>query len=246
MEQTKYINGVLCTFSEEKFSIEEFHKDDQNQFSNEEPFIKEVDIFGVIDENGDGFISRAEWIRSGRSLDEFEKLDTNGDGVLSREEFEQGTYSADQNEFSAASYRVRLQEMKRPVFMRLKIMVRDTKMMMKSGNLDEKEVRNLKRLFTDDLTSLIQESLEMTRSGSGQTVDLILKLNTLGNKEITDAGRNFGRSMRRINRIREKMGFIPKMQQDELNSSLTGLVAKINALVFSQTDLKTYSDVNKS
>jgi hypothetical protein len=150
-----------------------------------------------------------------------------------------------QEQYSVASYRARLMEMERPIFMRFKLMIRDTKMLANS-NLDEKKMRYLRRIFTDDLMNLIQEAVDQTRSGQGgQTVDLILKMNTLGNREISQAGRKFGMTIRRINRIREKMNFIPKMQQEELNSSLTQLVSLIVSQTFDQTDVKTYGGVAK-
>lgn len=200
MEKTKIIDGVQCTFSEERFSIEEFHKEDQEQFSD-----------------GQG---QAPYIQ-----------------VANPE--------PSQDEYSIASYRVRIQEMDRPIFMRFKIMIRDAKMLVKNGNLDEKKMRYFRRIFTDDLTSLIQEAAEQARANSGQTIDLILKINTLGNQEITKSGRKFGLAMRKINRIREKMNFIPKMQQEELNSTLTALVSQIVSSVFDETNIKTYGGIVK-
>lgn len=200
MEKTKIIDGVQCTFSEERFSIEEFHKEDQEQFSD-----------------GQG---QAPYIQ-----------------VANPE--------PSQDEYSVASYRVRIQEMDRPIFMRFKIMIRDAKMLVKNGNLDEKKMRYFRRIFTDDLTSLIQEAAEQARANSGQTIDLILKINTLGNQEITKSGRKFGLAMRKINRIREKMNFIPKMQQEELNSTLTALVSQIVSSVFDETNIKTYGGIVK-
>lgn len=200
MEKTKIIDGVQCTFSEERFSIEEFHKEDQEQFSD-----------------GKG---QAPYIQ-----------------VANPE--------PSQDEYSVASYRVRIQEMDRPIFMRFKLMIRDAKMLVKNGNLDEKKMRYFRRIFTDDLTSLIQEAAEQARANSGQTIDLILKINTLGNQEITKSGRKFGLAMRKINRIREKMNFIPKMQQEELNSTLTALVSQIVSSVFDETNIKTYGGIVK-
>lgn len=200
MEKTKIIDGVQCTFSEERFSIEEFHKEDQEQFSD-----------------GQG---QAPYIQ-----------------VANPE--------PSQDEYSIASYRVRIQEMDRPIFMRFKLMIRDAKMLVKNGNLDEKKMRYFRRIFTDDLTSLIQEAAEQARANSGQTIDLILKINTLGNQEITKSGRKFGLAMRKINRIREKMNFIPKMQQEELNSTLTALVSQIVSSVFDETNIKTYGGIVK-
>jgi hypothetical protein len=200
MEKTKIINGVQCFFSEERFGIDEFHEDDQANFTegqSQETYVQEV------------------------------------------------SSETPQEQYSVASYRARLMEMERPIFMRFKLMIRDTKMLANS-NLDEKKMRYLRRIFTDDLMNLIQEAVDQTRSGQGgQTVDLILKMNTLGNREISQAGRKFGMTIRRINRIREKMNFIPKMQQEELNSSLTQLVSLIVSQTFDQTDVKTYGGVAK-
>lgn len=180
-------------------------------------------------------------------IDEFHEDDqasfTEGQGQESY--VQEVTSEAPQEQYSVASYRARLMEMERPIFMRFKLMIRDTKMLANS-NLDEKKMRYLRRIFTDDLMNLIQEAVDQTRSGQGgQTVDLILKMNTLGNREISQAGRKFGMTIRRINRIREKMNFIPKMQQEELNSSLTQLVSLIVSYTFDQTDVKTYGGVAK-
>jgi hypothetical protein len=198
MELTKIINGVQCTFSEERFSIEEFHEEEgqQNFSEGQDNYVQEV----------------AE---------------------------------APQENYSVASYRVRIMEMERPIFMRFKMMIRDAKLMMHQ-NLDEKQQRYLRRIFTDDLMNLIQEAVDQTRNNQGgQTIDLILKLNTLGDQEISKAGRKFGMTIRRINRIREKMKFIPKMQQEELNASLVSLVSLITNYTFDKTDVKTYGGVVK-
>jgi hypothetical protein len=70
-------------------------------------------------------------------------------------------------------------------------------------------------------------------------------MNTLGDQEISKAGRQFGMTIRRINRIREKMKFIPKMQQEELNASLVSLVSLITNYTFDKTDVKTYGGIVK-
>lgn len=147
----------------------------------------------------------------------------------------------EQEVYSVATYRTRLQESERPIFMRLKLMIRDVKQLVVTGNLDIKRRERLKRIFTDDLTSLLQEASDMAANKQGgQTVDLILKLNTLGNPEITKAGRQLGILLRQINRIREKMKFIPKLQQEKLNATLVQLISLITADVFDSTNLKTY------
>lgn len=199
MEKTKIINGVQCTFSEERFGIDEFHEGDQENFTEgqQKTYVEEVDP------------------------------------------------ESPQEHYSVASYRVRMMEMERPIFMRFKMMIRDVKLMSKQ-NLDEKQQRYLRRIFTDDLMNLVQEAVDHTRNGQGgQTVDLILKLNTLGDQEISKAGRKFGMTIRRINRIREKMNFIPKMQQEELNASLVSLVGLITNHVFDKTDVKIYGGIVK-
>lgn len=143
--------------------------------------------------------------------------------------------------YSVATYRVRIQEAERPIFVRLKLMLRDAKMLVRTGNLDEKKMERLKRLFTDDLTALLQEAADSSRNKQGgQTVDMILKLNTLNNAEITKAGRELGIILRQINRIREKMNFIPKLQQEKLNAVLVNLISLITNDVFNSTNLKTY------
>jgi len=200
MEKTKIINGVQCTFSEERFGIDEFHEDSQENFAEGQgnaPYVQEV------------------------------------------------SSETPQEHYSVASYRVRIMEMERPLFMRFKFMIRDAKLIAKQ-NLDEKQQRYLRRIFTDDLMNLIQEAVDQTRNGhGGQTVDLILKMNTLGDQEISKAGRQFGMTIRRINRIREKMKFIPKMQQEELNASLVSLVSLITNYTFDKTDVKTYGGIVK-
>lgn len=155
--------------------------------------------------------------------------------------FSQADEEEVQELYSVATYRVRIQESERPIFMRLKLMIRDVKMLVKNGNLDEKKRARLKRLFTDDLTALLQEASDMSRNKQGgQTVDLILKLNTLNNPEITKAGRQLGLTLRQVNRIREKMNFIPKLQQEKLNSVLVSLISLITTDVFDSVNLKTY------
>lgn len=193
MENTKLINGEQCYYSEVRFSIDDFHGDDQSLYS-------------------DGFENNQYIVEV-----------------------------PNQDEYSVSSYRTRIMEAERPIFMRLKIMIRDVKMIVSSSNLEDKKRQALKRLFTDDLTSLIQEASDLTR-GTNQTIDLVLKLNSLNNKEITAAGRQFGITLRQINRIRERMGFLPKMQQEKLNSALVTLIGLIVSFVFDSVNIKTYGN----
>jgi hypothetical protein len=125
MEKTKIINGVQCTFSEERFGIDEFHEDSQENFTE-----------------GQGNVPYVQEVAS----------------------------ETPQEQYSVASYRVRIMEMERPLFMRFKFMIRDAKLIAKQ-NLDEKQQRYLRRIFTDDLMNLIQEAVDQTRNGhGGQTV----------------------------------------------------------------------------
>lgn len=147
----------------------------------------------------------------------------------------------DQEAYSVSSYRTRLQEMRRPIFMRLKMNMRDMKNILRGGSMKEEDVSNLRRLFTDDVTSLLQEASEIAKAKGGRTVDLVLKLNSLGDKEITKAGRSLGLVLRKVNRIRDRMKFIPKRQQEELNAALSKLIGLIVDSVFdTNVNLKTY------
>lgn len=149
-----------------------------------------------------------------------------------------------QEAYSISSYRVRLNEMRRPIFIRMKRNMRDCKSLMEGGSMESEELARLKRLFTDDITSLIQEASEIARAG-GRTIDLVLRLNSLGIPELNRTGREFGMTMRKVNRIRDRMKFIPKRQQEELNASLTKLVAVIVDNTFGTTNVKTYKGFMK-
>lgn len=145
-----------------------------------------------------------------------------------------------QDSYSASTYRVRVMESERPIFMQLKYMIRDVKLVASSLR-EEKKVQMLKRIMTDDITSILQRATELARtSGGGRTVDMMLKLSSFGNPELTKAGKQLGLVLRQTDRIRTHMGYIPKYNQEKLNASLSQVITILVSLAFDATDVKKY------
>jgi hypothetical protein len=67
-----------------ELNMAEFAEALQDEYPDEE----EYTTFDELDQDGDGTITRSEWLQAGRKDEEFDLIDKNHDGVIDRAEFE--------------------------------------------------------------------------------------------------------------------------------------------------------------